>query len=104
MDHLGVNRSTVVAMFEHALQKTRSISQRFNQGGVTPEDLGAASLATFPLKELCEAGFNMDPCFQNVTKVLETSILTDLKWKNRLEIRQGVYLMGKCQLRFGLTL
>jgi len=81
-------------LFKAAVAKARGLPARFINAAPNSDDLRAASLASFPLKDLAEAGFNKDPCFQNVARVLETRLLFDLKWKNRLEIGQGVYLMG----------
>jgi hypothetical protein len=54
----------------------------------------------FPIKALAEAGFGRDLCVQEALRVLEVRILYDLKWRNRLTIQAGVYLMGKhCNYR-----
>lgn len=54
-----------------------------------------AGVLQFPIKALGEAGFGRDPCVQEALRVLEVRILYDLKWRNRLSIQAGVYLMGK---------
>lgn len=46
------------------------------------------------MKDLAEHGFGSDPLLGDVLRVLETKLLTDLKWKARLEVKGGVYLMG----------
>ncbi|KAK4684115.1 RNA-dependent RNA polymerase, partial [Tremellales sp. Uapishka_1] len=95
MNHLGIPTSTFVTMFEAAMRKSRGLPERYRDGRQTDDDDRASSgLSTFPIKKLALAGFSGDPCFGDVTKVLETRLLTDLKWKNRMEVEQGVYLMG----------
>lgn len=52
----------------------------------------------FPVHDLAEHGFRTDPLLGDVLRVLETKLLTDLKWKARLEVKGGVYLMGEQRL------
>lgn len=54
--------------------------------------------AQFPIVALAKAGFGRDPCVQEALRVLEVRILYDLKWRNRLSIQSGVYLMGKLSI------
>lgn len=55
------------------------------------------------LKELGAAGFNHNPFLIDVCKVLETRLLSNVKWKARIELKKGVYLMGEYQLVTAVT-
>lgn len=48
----------------------------------------------FPIAELIESGFGEEPILQNVLNVLECRCLQDLKYRARIEIKQGAFLLG----------
>jgi len=49
----------------------------------------------FPLAQAISTGFIEDPLVQNILRVLKCRLLSDLKWKARISIPDGAYLMGK---------
>jgi RNA-dependent RNA polymerase len=46
------------------------------------------------VKPLVQAGFGKDACIQGLLRVLEVRSLFDLKWRARLSVGMGVFLMG----------
>lgn len=96
MEHLGVRTAVFEELFLEAIIRTREIPQRMKDGRPSAHDLRLAkAMCNFALLDMLEAGFNRDPFFVDVVKVLETHQLHGLKWKNRLELENGVCLMGR---------
>jgi RNA-dependent RNA polymerase len=105
LNHLGVPTSLFIQIFTEAMTKARGLPGRYLEHKPTvDDDKASAGLSTFPIRELTKAGFGADLCLGDVTKVLETRLLTDLKWKARLELPGGVYLMGECGVGHGMLL
>ena len=48
----------------------------------------------FPLTEVIRAGFNRNPLILDMVDIVECRALQDLKWKARLEISHGVFMIG----------
>jgi hypothetical protein len=49
----------------------------------------------FPLTEVIRAGYNKNPLILDMIDIVECRALQDLKWKARLEISHGVFMIGK---------
>ena len=48
----------------------------------------------FPLTEVIRAGYNKNPLILDMVDIVECRALQDLKWKARLEISHGVFMIG----------
>jgi len=48
----------------------------------------------FPLTEVIRAGYNKNPLILDMIDIVECRALQDLKWKARLEISHGVFMIG----------
>ncbi|BEJ13713.1 hypothetical protein CspHIS471_0308870 [Cutaneotrichosporon sp. HIS471] len=95
LDHLGVPMPVFKELFLEAIIKIREIPLRMKNGQPTGNDMRLTrSMPNVKLIDMLEAGFNQDPLFVDLIKVLETHQLHRLKWKNRLELKDGVCLMG----------
>lgn len=70
------------------------MSLRFGQGRPTPDDMARITHTAYPMKAMLNSGFHLDPCVQEVLRVLECRGLFDLKWRARIEIQHGCYLLG----------
>jgi hypothetical protein len=51
-------------------------------------------MSQFPIKEAIQAGFTQDPVVQNISQLVKCKLLSELKWKARVEIPDGTFLMG----------
>lgn len=84
-------------LFLEAIIRTREIPQRMKGGRPSANDLQLArALCNFALLDMMEAGFNRDPFFVDVVKVLETHQLHGLEWKDRLELQNGCLMGESC--------
>ncbi|KIJ51513.1 hypothetical protein M422DRAFT_44041 [Sphaerobolus stellatus SS14] len=52
------------------------------------------TLTTFPLSKCIQQGFGDDPLVRNILQILKCRLVSDLKWKGRIKINDGAYLMG----------
>lgn len=117
MSALGIKDETFIDMFKAEVRQIQGLPQRFADNTYDPKlDLKLVqmmchvSLAPtdhpclyshgqtnlqFPVKPLVEAGFGRDACIQGLLRVLEVRSLFDLKWRARLSVPMGVFLMGK---------
>jgi hypothetical protein len=48
----------------------------------------------FPAAEAVRAGFSGDPFVENITRLVKCKLLSDLKWKAKIEVAEGAFLMG----------
>lgn len=49
----------------------------------------------FPLSALIKAGFHRDPMILDIAEIIECRALQDLKWRARVKLQSGVYLIGQ---------
>jgi RNA-dependent RNA polymerase len=49
----------------------------------------------FPLVKVIKAGYNKNPMILDMVDIIECRALQDLKWKARLQISGGVFMIGK---------
>ena len=48
----------------------------------------------FPLSAMIKAGFNRDPLVLDIAEIIECRALQDLKWRARVKLDNGVFLIG----------
>lgn len=63
-----------------------------------------STFTVFPLRALIEAGFESNPFILDLCRLIKGRALQDLKWRNRIQIDCGVFLMGGSSLLCLLTL
>jgi hypothetical protein len=51
----------------------------------------------FPLYALIKAGFHDNPMVLDICSIIETRALQDLKWRARVQMPGGVFLIGGIQ-------
>ena len=50
----------------------------------------------FPLNALIKAGFHQNPFIRDLCDIIECRALQDLKWRARVKLDAGVFLIGTC--------
>jgi len=48
----------------------------------------------FPIRELIQAGFNTNPLVLDIVDLIECRALQDMKWRARVKLPGGVFLIG----------
>ncbi|KAJ9096569.1 hypothetical protein QFC19_007101 [Naganishia cerealis] len=93
---LGIPDETFINMFNAEVRQIRGLPKRFanNTYEKTIDMKLVQMMCHFPVKPLVEAGFGKDACIQGLLRVLEVRLLYDLKWRARLSVEKGVFLMG----------
>lgn len=94
LNDLGVTDGIFAELFVEAARDIHGMAKRYQEQQATAEDLRRATAATYSVKPMIKNGFHKDPCFQDLLKVLECRLLYDLRWRNRIEIKKGVFLLG----------
>ena len=95
MNELGVPDKVFVDLFNEAVGEVKGMAARIAKGHHNAGDVKRGDeLSTFPVRTMVKYGFQRDACLQDLLKVIECRSLTDLRWRARLEIKQGVYLLG----------
>lgn len=98
LSHLGVSDAVLEHRIAEYLERSLGLAQRFETGNEHQRDRVAADrLCKLPLVEMSSAGFDSDLMFLTATQVLESKLLSDLRWNGKLEIAESVQLMGKRQ-------
>ncbi|KAH8087827.1 RdRP-domain-containing protein [Cristinia sonorae] len=91
MECLGVPVDVLVDI----CQNEKAIIEGFGNDGsslVAKERL--ALVSTFPLIEVLDAGLGDDPLIKDLVQVIKCRMLSDLRWKQWIEIADSAYLMG----------
>lgn len=95
LNELGVRDDVFVDLFHEAVREVKGMARRIAKGLHNPEDVRRGDeLSTYPVRTMVKYGFRRDACLQDLLKVIECRSLTDLRWRARLQIKQGVYLLG----------
>jgi RNA-dependent RNA polymerase len=53
----------------------------------------------FPAQAAVDTGFADDPMIQNITSLVKCRLLSELKWKAKIEVEEGTFLMGALLFR-----
>ncbi|ORY35716.1 RNA dependent RNA polymerase-domain-containing protein [Naematelia encephala] len=91
----GVPENLIIRIFQENLRSIRGLKQRVRRGAASKEDYKLMSVCSeFPLNQLIRAGFHADPLVLDVVEIIECRLLQDLKWRARVKIPAGVFLIG----------
>ncbi|BEI83326.1 hypothetical protein CcaverHIS002_0311940 [Cutaneotrichosporon cavernicola] len=97
MEANGVPQELFLELFDRALEKLQGFEDRIKAGTLTVDDLVLlGSCREFPISTLLQCGFNANPFVLDLCRLIKGRALQDLKWRNRLKIDGGVFLMGIC--------
>ncbi|BEJ14161.1 hypothetical protein CspHIS471_0313350 [Cutaneotrichosporon sp. HIS471] len=97
MEANGVPQELFLELFDRALEKLQGFEDRIKAGTLTVDDLVLlSSCREFPISTLLQCGFNANPFVRDLCHLIKGRALQDLKWRNRLKIDGGVFLMGIC--------
>jgi RNA-dependent RNA polymerase len=104
----GIPEHLFVDIFKQSVNKIIGLSGRVQNGTTTPEDFQLFSTTEvscpccvleltlqFPLVKVIKAGYNKNPMILDMVDIIECRALQDLKWKARLQISGGVFMIGK---------
>jgi RNA-dependent RNA polymerase len=95
MNELGISAKIFLDLFAEAVKEVDGMAKRVVAKTETQADIRRADqLSDWPVRTMLKYGFNRDPCLQDLLRVIECRTLSDLRWRARLEIKQGVYLLG----------
>ncbi|OCF31540.1 RNA-dependent RNA polymerase 1 [Kwoniella heveanensis BCC8398] len=91
----GVPNELMVEIFSDAVSHIKGLRERVTQGKMTKDDHSLIGVCTdFPLGQLIKAGFNNNPLVLDVAEIIECRALQDLKWRARVRLPGGVFLIG----------
>ncbi|WVQ80183.1 hypothetical protein IAT38_002288 [Cryptococcus sp. DSM 104549] len=91
----GVPHELMIEIFEQAVAHIKGLTERVRTNQMTKDDHGViATCVDFPIAQLIKAGFNKDPLVLDVTSIIECRALQDLKWRARVKLPDGVFLIG----------
>ena len=103
----GIPEHLFVEIFKQTVNKIKGLSGRVQNGTYTPDDLQLFSTTEvsyirqtiqadcqFPLARIIKAGYNNNPMILDMVDITECRALQDLKWKARLKIAGGVFMIG----------
>ncbi|GFZ50894.1 hypothetical protein JCM24511_08652 [Saitozyma sp. JCM 24511] len=91
----GVPGQVVLDLFKDAITHIKGLRDRVRRKEVTKEDyklIGQCS--EFPLSALIKAGFHDNPMVLDICSIIETRALQDLKWRARVQMPGGVFLIA----------
>ncbi|ODN90833.1 RNA-dependent RNA polymerase 1 [Cryptococcus wingfieldii CBS 7118] len=91
----GVPHDLIIEIFQDAVADIKGFRDRVKQGRLSKADQQLVELCNdFPFMQLVRAGFNTNPLLLDVAAILECRALQDLKWRARVKLSNGVYLIG----------
>ncbi|AFR96691.2 RNA-dependent RNA polymerase 1 [Cryptococcus neoformans C23] len=91
----GVPHELIIGIFEDAIADIKGFKDRVWNNAVTENDQQLIALCNdFPLAQLIRSGFNENPLLLDVAAIIECRALQDLKWRARVKLSDGVYLIG----------
>lgn len=99
-------------LFAKDVTEIRGMRARVMKGHIQQSDFNLMSLCTevscpghiepaqltaikFPLIQAIKAGFNTNPLILDICSIIECRALQDLKWKARVKMPNGVFLIGE---------
>lgn len=101
MEANGIPQELFIELFKAALKHVHDLDERVATRSLTIEDERWMSAFTqFPLATLIRLGFDDNPFVLDLCRLVKGRALQDLKWRNRLQIDGGVFLMGEWQCGF----
>lgn len=95
MSACGVPDKLFLQLFVEATQAIEGLPERAMSRELTKEDLVILQQFTeFPLVSVIDAGFARNPMIQDLVRLVQARALQDLKWRARVKLDKGVYLIG----------
>ncbi|KAI0342571.1 RdRP-domain-containing protein [Trametopsis cervina] len=87
LESLGVHTQTLLETFQEERASIEGLEDGFD-----PQKLAAVTV--FPLNSAFDHSITDDPFVEAVISVIKCRLLSDLKWKARIEISESAFLMG----------
>ena len=107
----GIPKQLFIDLFEDAVFSIRGLRSRVALGAITDDDWRLMSLCSevcycsipafdsqFPLSSCIKAGWNTNPHILDIISIIECRTLQDLKWRARVKLQGGVFLIGEHHL------
>lgn len=95
MSACGVPDELFKQLFFEAAQAIEGLANRAIAKSLTKDDLIILQQFTeFPLVQIINAGFATNPMIRDLCRLVQARALQDLKWRARVKIDKGVYLIG----------
>ncbi|OCF75911.1 RNA-dependent RNA polymerase 1 [Kwoniella mangroviensis CBS 8886] len=91
----GVPSALMVEIFQDAVAHIKGLKDRVAARKMTKDDHQLIGLCSaFPLTQLIKAGFHKNPFVLDIASIIECRALQDLKWRARVKLPGGVFLIG----------
>ncbi|WWD19157.1 hypothetical protein CI109_103615 [Kwoniella shandongensis] len=91
----GVPKDLIISIFKDSVDHIKGLRGRVESSSMTEEDHRLVSACSeFPLAQLIKAGFHKNPLILDVAEIIECRALQDLKWRARVRLPGGVFLIG----------
>ncbi|WVW85521.1 hypothetical protein I302_107559 [Kwoniella bestiolae CBS 10118] len=91
----GVPSELMVEIFNEAVSHIKGLKDRVAAKRMTKDDNQLIGLCSdFPLAQLIQAGFHKNPFVLDIASIIECRALQDLKWRARVKLPGGVFLIG----------
>ncbi|WWC90607.1 uncharacterized protein L201_005543 [Kwoniella dendrophila CBS 6074] len=91
----GVPAALILEIFKEEVAHTKGLKDRIAAGKMTQKDDQLVAMCSdFPLKQLIKAGFHKNPFLLDIASIIECRALQDLKWRARMKLPGGVFLIG----------
>ncbi|TYJ52353.1 hypothetical protein B9479_007047 [Cryptococcus floricola] len=91
----GVPQELIISIFKDAVADIDGFRDRVRDGKMTKADEQLGRMCdNFPFMKLVRYGFNTNPLILDIAAILECRALQDLKWRARVKLPGGVFLIG----------
>ncbi|WWC93489.1 hypothetical protein V866_000324 [Kwoniella sp. B9012] len=91
----GVPSELMVEIFQDAVAHIKGLKDRVAARKMTKDDHQLIGLCSdFPMTQLIKAGFHKNPFVLDIASIIECRALQDLKWRARVKLPGGVFLIG----------
>lgn len=95
MSACGVPDELFKQLFLEATQAIEGLPERAISRDLTHDDVVILQQFTeFPLIPIIDAGFSRNPMIQDLVRLVQARALQDLKWRARVKLDKGVYMIG----------
>ncbi|RXK35060.1 hypothetical protein M231_07680 [Tremella mesenterica] len=91
----GIPEQLMIDIFNDAVASIKGLRERVATKTLSRDDHKLISTCSeFPLLALIKAGFHENPMILDICSIVETRALQDLKWRARVRLPTGVFLIG----------
>lgn len=109
----GIPESLFIEIFRNTVESIKGLADRVRDGAWNDDDIKLISMCSevrclshflsvryqlkvqFPLVQVIKAGYHKNPLILDMVEIVECRALQDLKWKARLQLPDGVFLIGQ---------